>query len=335
MPTLDIFNDDAFSMSSLIGTLTDIPAVPSQLGDEGLFVESGMTTTVAMIERQGSKIQLVPTAPRGGVPQPGVRNARKLIPLAAVHLPQEDTIMADEVQGVRAFGTETEVQAVSAIVRERLVNLRANHDLTMEYQRIGALKGIVYDADGTTELWNMYTLFGFTQETVFFDLSNASADIKQKCTDLSRKIQDKLGGIPAGNIKVKVSRTFFDKLTGHANVKKAWDLYQQGAFLRQDMTTGVFVHCGIEFRVYHGGTSAGNFIADDEGYAYPTGPAGMFKVKYAPGNFIETVNTNGLPFYAKQLVNKWGTGVDLYVQSNPLTFCERPEAVVKVSAAAS
>ena len=335
MATLDIFNNDAFSMASLIQTITDVPFVPTQLGDEGLFTESGMNTTVAMIERQGSKLQLVPTAPRGGVPQPGTRSGRKLIPIAAVHLPQSDTIQADEVQGIRAFGSETEVQAVQTVVRNRLVALRANQDLTMEFQRIGALKGIVYDADGSTELLNMYTLFGFTQDTVFFDLSNANADIRQKCADLSRKIQDAMGGRPTGPIKVKVSRTFFDKLTSHAKVLKAFDLYQQGAFLRQDMTQGVFVFAGIEFRVYHGGTSAGNFIADDLGYAYPTGVPNMFKIVYAPANFIETVNTNGLPFYAKQKVNDWGTGVDLYVQSNPLTYNSQPEAVIKVSAAAS
>lgn len=335
MATLDIFNNDAFSMASLISTITDVPFIPTQLGEEGLFVESGMNTLMGMIERQGDKIQLVPTAPRGGVPQPGVRNNRKLIPLMAVHLPQSDTITADEVQGVRAFGTETELQAVQTVVRQRAVNLRRNMDLTMEYQRIGALKGIVYDADGSTELWNMYTLFGFTQETVFFDLGTTTTDVRQKCVDLARKIQDKLGGVPAGNIKVKVSRTFFDKLVSHTNVKKAWDLYQQSAQLRLDVKTDVFVHCGIEFRVYHGGTSAGNFVADDLGYAYPAGVPGMFQIKYAPANFIETVNTNGLPFYLKQKVNQWETGVDLYAQSNPLTYNERPEAVVKVSAAAS
>lgn len=335
MATLDIFNNDAFSMSSLIQAITDVPFVPTQLGDEGLFTEGSMNTVTGQIERVGNKLQLVPTAPRGGVPQPGqARSLRALIPVNAVHLPQSDFISADEVQGVRAFGTETELQAVQKIVQQRLVQLRANMDLTMEYQRIGALKGAVLDADGSTIL-NMYTLFGFSQETVFFDLGNASADIRQKCVDLQRKIQDKMGGIPIGNVKVKVSRTFFDKLTGHANVKKAWDLYQQGAWLRSDLTPGVFVHCGIEFKIYHGGTSAGNFIADDLGYAYPDGVPNMFRIIYAPAPFIETVNTNGLPYYVKQKVNDWGTGVNVLSQSNPLTYNAHPEAVVVVSAAAS
>ena len=36
MATLDIFNDDAFSVSQLTQTITDIPRIPTQLGDEGL-----------------------------------------------------------------------------------------------------------------------------------------------------------------------------------------------------------------------------------------------------------------------------------------------------------
>lgn len=103
MATLDIFNNDAFSVSQLTQTIVDIPRVPTQLADEGLFNEYGITTTTMMIERTGSGLKLVPTAPRGGVRATVGRENRKLIPIAAVHLPQGDTIMADEVQNVRAF----------------------------------------------------------------------------------------------------------------------------------------------------------------------------------------------------------------------------------------
>ena len=66
MATLDIFQDDAFSVTSLSSTITDIPDVPTKLGDKGLFQEEGISTTSFMIERQGSSIKLLPTAPRGG-----------------------------------------------------------------------------------------------------------------------------------------------------------------------------------------------------------------------------------------------------------------------------
>ena len=59
MATLDIFNDDAFSLSSLSQTIVDIPRVPTQLGDEGLFNEYGINSLSMMIERQGAALKRV------------------------------------------------------------------------------------------------------------------------------------------------------------------------------------------------------------------------------------------------------------------------------------
>ena len=52
MATLDIFNDDAFSVSQLTQTIVDIPRVPTQLGDEGMFNECGISTTTMMIDHR-------------------------------------------------------------------------------------------------------------------------------------------------------------------------------------------------------------------------------------------------------------------------------------------
>jgi surface antigen len=49
--------------------------------------------------------------------------------------------MADEVQGVREFGSESSVQSVQTIVNERLGDMAAKHDLTLENLRLGAIKG--------------------------------------------------------------------------------------------------------------------------------------------------------------------------------------------------
>ena len=101
MATLDIFNDDAFSVTSLSQTIVDIPEVPTRLGDRGLFTEYGISTLNFMIERQGSALKLLPTAPRGGVREPVSLGKRKLITLQAQHIPASWSVLADEVQGVR------------------------------------------------------------------------------------------------------------------------------------------------------------------------------------------------------------------------------------------
>lgn len=332
MATLDIFNDDAFSLSALTQTITDIPGVPTQLGDEGLFQEYGINSLSMMIERQGSALKLVPAAPRGAVPEPVSLTGRKLITISGVHLPQMGSVMADEVQGIRAFGSETEVMAVQSLVTRKLVQARANLDLTMEYQRIGALKGLVLDADGTTVLNDLYSLFGFTQTTFSFALSDPATDVKQKCIALKRLVRVAMGGRPVNEVRVKVSETFFDQLVGHTNVKAAYDLWNSGAFDRTSQVDSDFDFAGVIFQIYIGGTSAGDFVPANQGFAYPTGIPGMFQTAYCPANFMETVNTTGLPYYVKQAPMAYNIGVSLYSQSNPITLNTHPEAVIKVTA---
>ncbi|MBM9539137.1 major capsid protein, partial [Desulfobulbus alkaliphilus] len=43
------------------------------------------------------------------------------------------------------------------------------------------------------------------------------------------------------------------------------------------------------------------------------------------------VNTRGLPFYARMDERGRGRGYDLEVQSNPLTICMFPEALVELT----
>jgi len=50
----------------------------------------------------------------------------------------------------------------------------------------------------------------------------------------------------------------------------------------------------------------------------------------APADFNETVNTPGLPLYAKLAPRKFERGWDIHTQSNPLPLCRRPEVLVKV-----
>lgn len=341
MATLDIFNDDAFSVSQLTQTIIDIPRVPTQLGDEGLFREYGIATTSMMIERTGSGLKLVPTAPRGGVGASAGRERRKLIPIAAVHLPQRDIILADEVQNVRAFGSETEVQGVQRVVRTQLEKLKGNIDLTLEYMRAGALKGKVLDADGVTELWDLYSIFGMTQQTIGFNINTAatSVDLRQKTEDLKRAMQRKLGGRSFTRVRVKCSESWFDKFVGHDKMYAAWEKYQDGAFNREYPGQN-FLFNGVLFQVYSGFVVKANgdevpFIEANTAYAYPEGVPGMFQIAYAPGDYMSTVNTVGVPYYASQERLPHDKGVDLESQSNPIVLNSLPEAVIKLTTTAS
>jgi hypothetical protein len=63
--TLDIFNDDAFSVMSLSLAMQDRQHTPTLLGDMGLFQEEGINTPSFAIEKIGETLTLVPAAERG------------------------------------------------------------------------------------------------------------------------------------------------------------------------------------------------------------------------------------------------------------------------------
>jgi len=342
MATFDIFNNDAFSVSQLTGTIVDIPRVPTMLGDMRLFSESGITTPSFMIERKGAALNLVPTAPRGGVGQGLESTGRKLITLSTVHLPQRDAILADVVYGIRAFGSETEVESLSTVVRERMVQMRQNLDLTLEYHRLGALKGLVVDADGTTPILNVYSAFGMTQVTQYWNIATASTTIDptELTQNLKAAIRAKLGGRSFTRVRVVCSSSFLKKYRGHNKMKEAYARWQEGAFLRSSGTSANgmqedFAFDGVVFSVYEGEVGGNELIEDGYAYAYPEGVPGMFRTVYAPADYQETVNTVGVPYYAKQERMRFDKGVELEAQSNPLCFNQLPEAVIKLSVLAT
>lgn len=332
MATLDIFNDNAFGVTSMIAAINESPAVPTRLGDMGLFAESGMSTVTAWIEMEGESIKLVPAGVRG---QPGVgrpKDKRKGFDFRAVHLPQTGGINADEVQGVRAFGSETEVQAVQAIVNRELAKMRGDLDVTLEWQRMGALKGIVYDADGTTELLDLYDAFGVTQQVHSMALGTPTTKVRNKLVEAKRLGEAYLGGVSFSGWHILASPEFHDAYVAHQDVEKAYDRYQEGQFLRSDTRKG-FNFADVTIEEMNSSVGAQRFIAAGDAYMIPLGVRDMFITKFAPADYMETVNTMGLPYYAKQELRKFGKGVDLESQSNPLTLNTRPRAVIRLTAA--
>ena len=88
-----------------------------------------------------------------------------------------------------AFGSETDVQTVMTLLREKMAGMRRDLDLTIEYQRMGALKGLVLDADGTTEIYDMFEVFGLTKTTHSMALGTAGTDVLAKAIGARRKME--------------------------------------------------------------------------------------------------------------------------------------------------
>ena len=334
MPTLDIFNNDAFSVVSLTDAINKLPYVPGQAGRLGLFEESGVSTTTIMLEEIDGSLSLIPTTPRGAPAVQNKVNKRKARSLAVPHLTLEDTILADEVQNRNSFGQPDALASVQTVVSNRLRDMTKWHDITLEHLRIGAIKGQILDADGSTVLYDLFSEFGVSQQSeIDFDLDNASpasGAVKKKCHDITRKIADELGGASFNYIHAFCSATFFDDLTTHPEVVESYRRYQESSFLRTGQARKAVEYAGIVFEEYYGGNSGGNFIPTDKAHFFPVGTPGLFRQYNAPADFVETVNSLGLPRYAKQAVDQeFGRWVKLHTQSNPLPICTRPRVLLK------
>ncbi len=119
---LDVFEGDAFSVIRLTQAINDITYAPGRLGQmEGMFEVSNVDTTKVAVERKGDLLVIVPPTVRGG---PGVtisaEPGRELRTLDVPHFEINDSIVAESIQNVRAFGTEAVLQTIASKVAARL-----------------------------------------------------------------------------------------------------------------------------------------------------------------------------------------------------------------------
>lgn len=334
---LDVFTPDAFGMHQLTATINKLPYQPMRLGELKLFQEDGVRTVGIDIEEKSGRLTLIQSSPRGGVSQDILgEQKRGLRTFKAFHFERDSKIKADEIQGVRAFGSETDLQIAEEIVKERMTELIPMHEVTLEYHRMNALLGILLDADGST-LYNLFTEFNVVQQTQNFVFSSDTEDVRGDIVAAKRLSEEELGGEVISDYRALCGANFFDKLTSHPNVIEAYK-FQQGQMLQSDLRKG-FRFGDVTFEEYRsavakptsvgGGTAA--FISPDQAILVPVAP--IYITRFAPGDYMETVNTKGLPRYAKLLPDPTGANkfVQINTQSNPICLNTRPRAIIKLT----
>jgi len=331
------FDQDAFSMVNLCAAIDILPNNYGRVNQLGIFANTeGITTRAAIVEEQNGVLTLLPTKPVGA---PGTQNKlgkRVVRTFNVPHIPLDDTIKPAEFSGVREFGQANELQTLVSVMNKHLQTAKNSFGITIEHLRMGALKGIILDADGST-LYNLYTEFGITQKEINFALTTASplTDVQAKCRELVRHIEDNLKGEVMTEIRCLVSQEFFDAFIAHPNVEKFYLNWTAAADIAGADPRKGFKFGGITWEEYRGNASDPSgtnrkFITANEGHAFPMGTMNTFKQIYAPGEFLEAVNTPGIELYAKQAIEQMGRWVDIHIESNPLPLCCRPGVLVKV-----
>lgn len=327
---IDIFKADAFSLTQITAAINKIPFYPTRLYRDQLFTEEPISTTSVEIESTSEGLVLVPDRPRGAPGQVVNVDRRQLRQFKARHLPQIATVLADEVQNLRAFGTESEEETAMGVLTRKMAIARRRIDLTVEWQRVGAIKGIVLDSDGSTPLTDLYSAFGISQQVQDMTLDVSGADVLGNLMSAKRKSEDELGGVSNTGWRVYSSSTFFDAFVRHDAVKASFAYFNTSGFSRSDNRGGFVWGTDVEWVEYRGQVGNIKFIEDDAAYMVPLGVPDLFKTYYAPAPYMETVNTPGLPFYASPEMMDHGKGVEVECQSNPLVLNTRPRAIIKL-----
>lgn len=336
MAHIDVFNADPFSMAELTAAVNKIPRIPTLLGDMGLFTPKSIRTEIASFDQNAGSIGLIQTSARGAPLDGRTRDVRTMRHLSAPRIAKSDSLHASELASLRAFGTESELAVVQTEVAARMASLVGDVNLTWENMRLGAIQGIVTDADAST-IYSLYTLFDVTQQAeVDFDLDNASpasGALRLKCSAMVRACRRAAAnGWIRGRtyLAALCDDTFWDQLIAHTEVRATYLNQIAAAELRGDASSGVLDFGGIKFMHYDG-------TDDNTTVKVPTGTAKFFPVDTAgdfyqavltPGEFFPTINQPGQPLYALTIPDRDREAfVQLEVYSYPLFICTRPASL--------
>lgn len=339
MALIDIFNDNAFSMVELTAALKDIDYQPGTLSAMNIFTKKGVRTESVAMERQAETIRLVPTTPRGSAPTPNRgRNPRNIRDFRGVRLALSDRITASEIQNIRAFGSETELKQVQTEVAERMTEMRNDMELTKENMRLGAVQGIVLDADGS-ELYNWFTLWGITPPASITFNFNTLVDgkFREKCAQIIREMARAAKGSwvnTQSRVTALCGDVFYDNLVRNAEVRETYKGWQAAASLREEVGAPweIFPFGGIDWMNYRGtdDDSSTVGIKPNEVKLFISGARDLFMEIYTPGEFFDTINQPGQEVYALTIPDdKRNAFVDVEEYSYPLFACTRPATLRK------
>lgn len=329
------FDAGGYSLAEMTQAINILPNVYTRLGEMGLFRFEGVTQRSVVIEQAEGVLNLLPTVPLGGPATVANRDTRSMRSFTVPWIPHDDVITPQDIQGVRGFGVADAADPLATVMERKLTRMRVKHAQTREYMEVNALRGIVKDGAGTT-LYNYFTEFGLAQQAVDFVLGTAGTNVQAKVRDVLRKVETELKGETMTGVLALVSPEFFDKLIGHAKVEDAYKYYAStGAQPLREDTRRRFPFAGIMFEEYNATVtlSTGDtetLIPASEGIAFPLGTLDTFVTHGAPANLIETVNTVGLPIYARQIARPDGSAIEVKTEASILPINKRPRLAVRI-----
>ncbi|WP_041795050.1 major capsid protein [Pararhodospirillum photometricum] len=335
---LDIFNEDAFSLSQLILGLEKVPYLPTTLGDMGLFEAVYLVgTDQAVIERQDSVLSLVQTSERGAPVQraDAPSSRRDIRSFSCPRLHETDEVTAAELFRMRAMGVAAGSQTLEAEVQTRLLRRRRNIEYTWENMRLGALQGVVLDKDASV-IRDWYQEWAIAKPAeINFALGTEATDVRKKCSDVRRAMIRAAKGAFVANTTVHAlaGDGFYDALINHPQVRRTYEGWSAAADLRGGAAFESFSYAGITFHNYRGSDDATSVaVASEKAHFFPMGAVEVFKVVFAPGEKFAHLGQQAVPLYPVVKRDEDDEKLSLDLRSYPLFMCLKPEVLQRAKA---
>jgi len=319
---------DVYEFSELQETMQLLPVQYMDIGKQNIFTKKVSPLSNVSINYNEGHISLLQSNGRETTKE--YQEKGKIVTLSLPRFVHSEHIDSRDLQNYLS-ATGGGLANMNDFIIERLAPMRQHHELTHEWLRMGALKGVIYDGDYTV-MADLFSAFGMTQQVFNFQLNNAATNVRQICMNVSRYFE-RIG--MSGTPRLLVSPAFFDALINHPKVEKFYLNTQSAPQLVAGGIRKGFLFEGIEFVEYSATATdvngvVRNFIEAGEGHGYIPNPM-YFSAHWGPADFNDTVNL--IPkqeVYVSIEPKQHNRGYHIHTQSNVLALPRNLRGVIKV-----
>lgn len=318
-----------FEIRELTAAINNLKVPRTRIAELKLFKEKGIRTVNVDIEFKDGQIQLVEESERGSDGKELDDPDRKVITFKAVHLLVPGKVMADDVLGIRAFGSESELEELQTLIDEKSEIARLSIDATIEYFRLGAIFGKILNKNGQVIL-DLFKVFELKEadgeSTVDFN-----KPLRSQLVQVKRDSEKHQKGIKAKVYRGFCTLEFMDQMMEDPDFVKAFERQNSGQVLRDDVRPGVYWQ-GVYWEEYDTQVGDKDFLKDRNygAVVFPEDKPNFFLTRFAPAPYTDTVGTLGLPYYGAAEQLSMNKGVKLENQSNPINVCTSPLACRRI-----
>lgn len=336
---LNIVENDAFSLTSMTDAINKVEFVPNQLGAMGIFSPSPIRSKSLVIDVRAGAVKMVATTSRGEpIESRDKRRKAQLKSFQTGRVAVKDRVTADDLAFLREFGTEDQPKELGTEIALRQNQdgngLMGDIDLTKEFMRLGAIRGKLYDTDGSTVIYDYFAEMGVTAPSILTMNMTTLTDGKFRtavANSVVRYMENNAKGARYSKVIALCGTGAYDKLHENSEFREAHLAQVKASELLNDHRTAPTSFAGVEWVEYRGTDDGSTVDVGENEVIFIPGGIGntVFKEVQAPGEKFSHLGQMGKAHYSWL---KWDededpSWVDIHVASYMLMLNTRPEMV--------